>query len=89
MKNEFSKEQRTYDLADRLVRFSTMIGQMAESIIDSKEGINIRNQLIRSCSSAALNYGEALVPESTADFIHKISICLKELMESRTFKNNY
>ena len=83
MKNDSSKKQRNYDLADRLVRFNTMIGQMTESIVETKEGINIRNQIIRSSSSAALNYGEALVPESTADFIHKISICLKELMETR------
>lgn len=76
-------KSRTYDLADRLVRFSTMISHMADSIVETKEGSNIRNQLLRSSSSAALNYGEALVPESNADFIHKISICLKELMESR------
>lgn len=83
MKSEFSKKHRNYDLADRLVRFNTMIGQMAESVVKTNEGINIKNQIIRSSSSAALNYGEALVPESTADFIHKISICLKELMETR------
>jgi len=84
MNSENNKpKQRIYDLADRLVAFNAMINQMAESIVDSKEGSNIKNQLIRASSSAALNYGEALVPESDADFIHKISICLKELMESR------
>ena len=83
MENNTSKPNRNYDLADRLVRFHAMIGQMTEAIAHTKEGNNIKNQLIRSSSSAALNYGEALVPESTPDFIHKISLCLKELMESR------
>jgi len=84
MNSETNKPpKRVYDLADRLVKFNTMISQMTESIVKSQEGNNIKNQLIRSSSSAALNYGEALVPESTSDFIHKINICLKELMESR------
>ena len=75
--------QRTYDLADRLVRFSVMISQMTDSIADTREGANIKNQLIRSSSSSALNYGEAQVAESKADFIHKMGICLKELKETR------
>ncbi len=40
-------------------------------------------QLIRSVTSSALNYGEAQGAESKKDFIHKMSICLKELRESQ------
>lgn len=40
-------------------------------------------QLIRSVTSAALNYGEAQSAESKRDFIHKIKICLKKLRESQ------
>ena len=40
-------------------------------------------QLIKSSSSAALNYGEAQSAESTKDFSHKISVVLKELRESQ------
>ena len=39
-------------------------------------------QLIRSATSAALNFGEARSAESKKDFIHKQSISLKELRES-------
>lgn len=39
-------------------------------------------QLIRSATSAALNYGEAQSAQSKKDFIHKQSISLKELRES-------
>jgi len=40
-------------------------------------------QVIRSSTSAALNYGEAQASESKKDFIHKISIVLKELRETQ------
>jgi four helix bundle protein len=39
-------------------------------------------QLIRSATSAALNYGEAQSAESRKDFIHKQHLILKELRES-------
>ena len=42
----------------------------------------LRDQVLRSSSSALLNYGEAEVAESRKDFIHKLSIVLKELNES-------
>jgi four helix bundle protein len=40
------------------------------------------NQLLRSGSSPALNYGEARSAESNKDFIHKVNIIIKELRES-------
>lgn len=78
-----SKSRRNYDLSDRLIAFNLMVGSMCDLLIETKETMIIKNQLTRSVSSAALNYGEVLVAESRADFIHKISICLKELMESK------
>jgi len=39
--------------------------------------------LIRSGTSAAPNYEEGCAAESRNDFVHKLSICLKELRESR------
>ncbi len=43
---------------------------------------HMANQIMRSSSSAALNYGEAQGAESKNDFIHKTSIVLKELRET-------
>ena len=83
MEQSNKKSERKYDLADRLLKFYTTVGSLCDLLIDSKESRNIKSQLLRSASSAVLNYGEVLVSESRADFIHKISICLKELMESK------
>ena len=43
---------------------------------------HLAKQIIRSSTSAALNYGESQGAESYNDFIHKISIVLKELRET-------
>lgn len=45
----------------------------------SYEGDHLSKQLIRSSTSAALNYGEARSAESRNDFIHKQGIVLKNL----------
>jgi len=46
-------------------------------------GRHIGGQSVRSGTSPAPNYEEACAAESRADFVHKLSICLKELRESR------
>ena len=43
----------------------------------------ISKQIIRSATSVGANYSEALGAESPSDFIHKISISLKELYETQ------
>ena len=40
------------------------------------------DQVRRSATSPALNYGEAQSAESTNDFIHKLGIVVKELRET-------
>jgi len=49
---------------------------------DRKEIIHLNDQAIRSSTSAALNYGETQRAESKRDFIHKLSIVMKELRET-------
>ena len=39
--------------------------------------------MFRAATSVAANYAEASVPEFRKDFAHKMSIALKELVESR------
>jgi four helix bundle protein len=78
-----SNPKREYDLENRLIRFSGMVNALIISINKTKETRNICDQLTRSSESSALNYGEAQVAESMSDFIHKISIVLKELKETR------
>jgi len=45
--------------------------------------MQIAGQLLRCGTSPAPNYEEGCAAESRADFVHKLSICLKELRESR------
>ena len=71
-----------FDLESRLVKFYNMIGDLSHMLSNSQESNILRRQILRSGSSATLNYGEAQVTQTDADFIHKMSICLKELKET-------
>jgi four helix bundle protein len=67
-------EDRKFDLEERLVEFGVNIAGIAESLPNSRTGIYLADQLIRSGLSPALNYGEAQGAESRSDFIHKIKV---------------
>lgn len=73
---------RKYDLEDRLINFAVQLIALAESLPTSRTGSHLANQLIRSGTSPALNYGEAQSAESRSDFIQKIKVVLKELRET-------
>jgi four helix bundle protein len=79
------KEDRTYDLEERLIDFAVRIIRMAESLPKTKVANHIAGQPTRCGTSPAPNYGEAQSAESRADFIHKMKICLKELRETRVW----
>jgi hypothetical protein len=66
-------------LEERLIDFAVIIVSVVEALPNSKAGNHIANQLIRSGTSPAPNYGEAQSAESRKDFIHKMKISLKEL----------
>ena len=69
-------------LEERLIDFAVIIVSVVEALPNSKAGNHIANQLIRSGTSPAPNYGEAQSAESRNDFIHKMKISLKELRET-------
>ena len=71
------------ELADRLINFAARVGNVVDALPDTRMGRHIGGQLVRSGTSPAPNYEEACAAESRADFSHKLSICLKELRESR------
>jgi four helix bundle protein len=70
------------ELEERLITFSVNVSKFLDSLPEKKLKKNLREQLERSSTSPALNYGEARAAESTKDFIHKMRIVLKELRES-------
>ena len=69
-------------LVERLINFAARMGKVADALPDTRMGRHIGAQLVRSGTSPAPNYEEACAAESRADFVHKLSICLKELRES-------
>ncbi|MFA5689036.1 MAG: four helix bundle protein [Kiritimatiellales bacterium] len=75
-------KDRKFDLEDRLIDFATRCINVSESLSGSRAGIHLSDQLVRSGTSPALNYGEAQAAESHKDFVHKMKVCLKELRES-------
>ena len=73
------------ELVERLINFAARVGKVVDALPDTRMGRHIGGQLVRSGTSPAPNYEEACAAESRADFAHKLSICLKELRESRSW----
>ena len=76
------KTMNKKELEKRLVDFAAAILNEIQKLENDKSTNHLTGQVIRSASSAALNYGEAQSAESKKDFIHKISIVMKELRET-------
>lgn len=74
---------KKYDLEDRLVDFACKCLEVCDLLPTTRAGQNLEYQLSKSSTAAALNYGEAQAAESSADFIHKMKVVLKEIRESR------
>ena len=53
------KEEKKFDLEDRLIDFAVRVITVAGSLPNSKAGNHIAGQLIRSGTSPAPDYGEA------------------------------
>lgn len=70
------------DIEERLIDFAVRIVKLCEAMPKTYAGKHLGNQLVRSGTSPAFNYGEARAAESTRDFIHKLRVVHKELNES-------
>jgi four helix bundle protein len=77
-----TNEQPVYDLEERLLDFGAAIITLARKLSSDYAARHVGSQLLRSGTSPLSNHGEAQAAESTADFIHKMRIALKELRES-------
>lgn len=75
--------QRKYDLDERCVAFGAAIVLYTDKMPRTMAGLHLGKQLLRSGTAPALHYGEVQGAESTADFLHKMKLALKELRESR------
>jgi four helix bundle protein len=73
---------RANDLEKRLIQFAIDIVKLVGHLPQNFQAKHIANQILRSGTAPAPNYGEARAAESRADFIHKLKIALKELNET-------
>jgi four helix bundle protein len=69
-------------LEDSLIQFAMNDSILCKQSDHSFASEHLNKQLIRSATSAALNYGEARGAESTRDFIHEMKVSLKKLRGS-------
>ena len=72
-----------YDMEDRLLEFASRIIRLVDSLFATKAGNHVGGQILRSGTSPLSNHGEAQAAESIDDFIHKLKVCQKELVETR------
>ena len=80
---QLSTNGKSFDLEDRLLEYAASVIRLVERIPRTPAGAHVAGQVLRSASSPLSNHGEAQAAESVDDFIHKLSVCLKELKESR------
>jgi four helix bundle protein len=78
-----TQKNSEYDLEERLLDYAARIVRLTDALPRSRAGSHVADQLLRSGTSPLSNHGEAQAAESRDDFIHKLSIALKELKESR------
>jgi len=70
-------------LEEKSYRYALHIAVFCKRFIEEKHEYVLSKQLMKSGTSVGANIQEALHAESKLDFIHKLSIALKEAYESK------
>lgn len=73
---------KIFNLEDRLIRFAGEIIFFCKILPKTQTAKYYGNQIMRSSGSTALNFGEAQGTITDKDFMHKMSLVLKELKET-------
>ena len=71
------------EIENRLIEFTIKVINLCRNCEFDQYTGHLLKQITRSSSSSALNYGEAQSAESSKDFLHKLSLVLKELRETQ------
>ncbi len=77
------RSSKGQDIRDRTFRFGVRIVKTANRLPRTAAGFKLADQVIRSGTSVGANVEEADAAESRKDFVHKMSIALKEAQETR------
>jgi len=75
--------KKSYDLEERTAKLAEDIIILVKQLKPSPINTRIISQLVGSGGSIGANYSEANEAESKRDFIHKVSICKKEVKETK------
>lgn len=70
-------------LSERLLDFVVKVIEIVNALPKTIAGKHIGGQLVSAGTSCGANYEEGCGAESRSDFVHKMSIVLKELKETR------
>jgi four helix bundle protein len=71
------------ELSVRLWHFAARVCKVINALPDNRVGRHVAGQLVRCGTSTPPNYDESCAAESRDDFVHKLSVALKELKETR------
>jgi len=77
------KAMNKRELENRLIEFSVNVIEWVDTKPKHPAIVHLKDQIIRSSTASALNYGEVQSAESQKDFIHKIGVVMKELRETQ------
>ncbi len=69
-------------LKDKSFKFSLRIVKLSQFLVNDKKEFILSKQILRSGTSVGAMIREAEYAESKADFIHKLTIALKEANET-------
>ena len=70
-------------LMEKVNAFTNRIIRLYQYLKDSKQEYILSKQLLRSGTSIGANFIESQSAQSSADFIHKLEIALKEAQETK------
>ncbi len=79
---ENSAQNKIFDIRERTLKFAVNIINLIQSLPKNAAGFAIANQLVRSGTSIGANVEEAQDAASRKDFIHGLTISLKEARET-------
>ena len=83
---DFEQEYRDMEgnpLIAKSLDFSVRIVNLCKCLRDERREIVMSKQILRSGTSIGANASEAVAAESSEDFVHKLTISLKEANETK------
>lgn len=75
-------ENKENPLKDKSYKFALRIVKLYKHLAEEKKEFVLSKQILRSGTSIGANITEGIQAQSKSDFIHKLSIALKEAFET-------